>query len=249
MLDYAPTITPIGSCRVRTPVEFLRRRGLVKTRLHKAPWYTHSTRDALQKIKIVKNELILPEALVPLTIETASTKWHPEAHRPDIMDGTDVFVVEICSRKIISVDGIYFQQWCVQEVLKSESSPKTVVDIVSHAINRVQSREEVYSDLTLLCDRLARPVIFVSHINVKMSNGSLFPEREIIKNILQDFCKNDPRATFFDPTIVVSAAGEERALVDSGHYLQEFNHDIGQAIYEVAGAVLTADMPSAQLVP
>jgi len=232
------TLSVIGSCRVFTPINRLARRGITHTAHGGAEWYTHSTRDVLQKIKIVRNQLIPSEADVPMIVETYPQKWQPSNHHPDFFKGTDVFIVEICSRKIFSKNGIYFQQWCAQGALNNQGNDATATSQTESMITRVQAQIEVRKDLKLICDRLNKPVIFVGHINTKMTDGNPFPERVIIHNLLRDFCNEDARATFFDPTVYIKEFGEEVALVDSGHYRPEFNDVIGDRLWECARSIL-----------
>ncbi|GGC52480.1 hypothetical protein GCM10010994_09410 [Chelatococcus reniformis] len=46
------TVSAIGSCRVFTPLNLVRRRKEILTGHASAEWYTHSTKDVLQKIDI-----------------------------------------------------------------------------------------------------------------------------------------------------------------------------------------------------
>lgn len=215
------TAAVLGSCRVHTPIRLLAR-DRIRTDHEGAEWYTHSTRDALQKLKIVRRQVDVPAEVVPLVVESHAQKWHPEKHHPDFYRRADVFVVEICSRKVATFAGVYYQQWPTQMVLREPERYPELVAYVEGATHRVQSRGELLGDLKLICDRLGGPVLFVPHINVKMTNGEPFPERTIIRDALEEFCRSDGRASLFDPTPVVAEYGEAQALVDSGHYREEF---------------------------
>lgn len=215
------TVSAIGSCRIHTPIRLLAR-GRIRTDHQGAEWYTHSTRDALQKLKIVRGQLQIPDELVPLIAETHEQKWNPGAHRPDFYGATDVFVIEICSRKIASYEGIYFQQWPARMVMTDPDQHGVLASYVEKAKHRLQSEGEIMDDLDRLCTRLAKPVVFVSHVNVKMTDGRPFPDRRLLRDLLEAFSAADSRATFFDPTPVVLEFGEEGAMLDSGHYREEF---------------------------
>lgn len=215
------TAAVLGSCRVHTPIRLLAR-DRIRTDHEGAEWYTHSTRDALQKLKIVRCQVDLPPEVVPLVVESHEQKWHPGKHHPNFYGLADVFVVEICSRKVATNEGIYYQQWPTQMVLREPERHPALVAYVEGATHRIQSRGELLGDLKLICDRLGRPVLFVPHLNVKMSNGQPFSERTIIRDVLEEFCRSDARASLFDPTAIVAEYGEAQALVDSGHYREEF---------------------------
>lgn len=62
------SVVVIGSCRVYTPTS--RAIGDYKLRLNhgKTEWFTHSTRDIIQKIKILDGKIEIDEKLVPLVI-------------------------------------------------------------------------------------------------------------------------------------------------------------------------------------
>lgn len=239
------TAAVLGSCRVHTPIRLLAR-DRIRTDHEGAEWYTHSTRDALQKLKIVRRQLDLPEKVVPLVVESHAQKWNPGKHHPNFYGRADVFVVEICSRKIAANEGIYYQQWPTQMVVREPERYPELVACVEGATHRIQSREELLGDLNRICDRLGRPVLFVPHLNVKMTNGQPFPERTIIRDALEEFCRSDERASLFDPTAIVAEYGEAQALVDSGHYREEFYPLLADRIFSAlsTAASISAAAPA-----
>lgn len=222
-------LSVIGSCRVYSPIE----RGLndnFKIAHGKTNWFTHSTRDVIQKIKVLNNYLEIPEEYVPLVINDVS-RYFPEFHREDFFIDTDVFVIEISSIQSNYYNGYELQQWCLRDV--KESSNDFHVEVANNAKTMIMTYEDIYHDLELInAMLLRRPIIFVSHNLLKRPDGSVPKPRPIIQKALSDFSLNHDNAFYFDPTEVILEHGVDSSMKDLAHYNKEFELVIGDEIFK-----------------
>jgi uncharacterized protein YqcC (DUF446 family) len=224
------TVSAIGSCRIFTPINLMKRRGRVAVRHEGAEWYTHSTYDALQKVDIMNGEKDVPPAIPPLIIHGVE-KFHPDVIKPGFYDGTDVFVVEIASIKDYAVDDWHLQQWCVRDVLKNPEAFPESAEIAGRAELAVQSKDDLKAGMLAIVEKLGRPVIFVPHVNVIRDDGTPIPERARIHQAMTEVCA-DGAAKMFDPTPHVYEKGYEEAMSDSGHYRGPYELEMGHKILE-----------------
>ena len=261
----APIVGAFGSCRIMGPLNRLQRTKKIVTRYKNIDWYTHSARDALQKMEIVTGRRTLADHEVPLVAHGAD-RWHPETHHAGIFNDVTCFVVEISSLKLTSYRGLEIQQWCLRDILLGQGIhvgqfnkvlgiptgernldflPNTtsdlVRDIAACAISIKQSATDLYEDLHRICVVAERPVIFVSHINVEGSSGTLLDERVLISEVVHDFCDSRGLA-FVDPTVHVLAYGRDGALVDLSHYKSDFETIMGEKMGEAIERALVAQM-------
>ena len=109
-------VAAIGSCRVFTPLGILSRAHKIQPVYETTPWYTHSTRDALQKYAIVNGNLNLTSEEISLIVHGVD-KYKPSEFRSGFYDAADIAVVEIASIKSIRWRHLEIQQWCLRDLL------------------------------------------------------------------------------------------------------------------------------------
>jgi hypothetical protein len=191
-----------------------------------AEWFVHSTREVLQKIEIMNGRMDLPETIEPLLVHNP-LKFDRSAIRPDFYAGTDVFVVEVSSIKNLRANGWHLQQWCVRDILSgSRQVSEATHAIVDGARQHVQSAQELRADIQAIVAALhPTPVAFVPHLTIPRDDGSPFPERTLIRDVLLS-----SSVTTIDPTPWVLGAGYDLAMVDSGHYRPSFEIEVGSRL-------------------
>lgn len=232
-------ISVIGSCRVFTPIRLMEQRNVISSDHLGLEWYTHSTKDVLQKIAIARKKIVPEEKYIPLLVH-GNGQYSPEHHHQDVYEKSDIIIIEIASPKLFLVEQMYLQQWCVRDVLASpEKFSEESVKLANLAQMLVQNKVQIKEDLSSICDALGKPVIFVNHINVLKPTGDLIPERNLIFESIREFCSEDCRAVHFDPTVHVSAFGEDEALSDSGHYKKDFEPILGELLVHMAQKLMS----------
>ncbi len=224
------TVSGIGSCRIFTPLNLMKRRDHIAVGHEKAEWYTHSTHDVLQKLDVMNGTVEVTPAILPLLVHGIE-KYHADVARPNFYEGTDVFVVEIASIKIYTAEGWYLQQWCVRDALTDTADNVEAAAIAGRAEMHVQTRDDLVTGMTDIAKKLQRPVIFVPHVNVVKDDGSHIPERALIRDAMQTVAERGV-AQMFDPTPYVYEAGYDTAMVDSGHYRPDFELVIGRKLVD-----------------
>lgn len=262
---HRPIVAALGSCRVTRPLARLESRGLIRTIHRDAAWYTHSTRDALQKLDIVCGRRVLDDREIDLVVH-GRDKWQPAAHRPDFFAAADCFVVEISSLKTVEYGGLEIQQWCLRDLVQGLGAsladlmallalpparrpasgiaampPGLVQDIAAKARAGKQSASDCIADLGRLQARLGKPAVYVPHLNVRTEAGRMLPDRLRLVRALRQFCARRGQA-FFDPAPLIAAAGQAAALQDIDHYRPEFEIAVGEALYASIGRCLPASV-------
>lgn len=184
--------------------------------------YTHSTKEVLQLIRFLRGDLAFPEPYDKLCFRTGIVEGRAirlTDHHRALFDDTDVFVVEICSRKLYTHGGYYLHHLCVDRrpsyVQWQQHTPHHVMQ--NHAV-ATQSNEEIESDLAEIQRLLSpRPVVVVSHYNSKR-DGLPLPARNDLIRFLESACLR-LGIPFIDPTVVLSGHAQGDVMTgDLGHY-------------------------------
>lgn len=235
----------IGSCRTYVPLSILHDMKIVQNRHITTDWHTHSTRDTLQKIEHVTGRRRIEDWQKPL-LATDPHQYTFDAGHRKMFDDIDYTIVEISSRRSLTFGDFEIQQWCwtnlarecgcdldrfTKEMLRLPSErdlsclPATAPDILVRIAKEGQLRhftgEEIIADLEIIATRVNGKQIYIPPITVPLADGTLIPERAMICDALQTFCKNNGH-TYFNPAPFIIAAGRESALLDEGHYTQPF---------------------------
>lgn len=259
----APRVVGVGSCRVCTPLAHIERSGRIKIGHNDAGWYTHTTKDILQKLSVVTGERTLPSEQVPLIVDGLH-KYHPDKHRPEIFANVRCFVVEVSSIKTRSFRGLEVHQWCLRNMLIQEGVPPHLADqalqlppaerdlsflgpqvspllrsVLQETRSARQTAQEVLRDLTIIADRLQQPLVIVPPFNIPGGNGALLPERVLLTETLEHFCKK-AGAVFFNPAQHIMTLGINAAVTDLGHYSEQGEKFIANKLFDTMENTLFA---------
>lgn len=246
----------LGSCRIRGPMRHLQGTGQIYAMDRSAIWFTHSTRDALQKIEIVTGERPLTPEQVPLIVR-GTNHYRPETHNPAFYLNTDCLVVEISSIKCVKYNGLDIQLVCLSELLRAEeidipeflhqlSCPRSerdlsflpaktsalARDMAAQATMILQTPEEIEADLSALREKMNHTsLVLVSHVHMKNKNGEMIPMRALIQKTLSRFCRKNG-IVFFDPTPIARRYGLDKALISLSHYSPAFVPHLAEHLYK-----------------
>ena len=100
------SIAPVGTCRIHTPLRRGAGRYPVRPVLARNYGFVHTSTEALQQLQFMFGNHDIPEDVRTLTFRLGLTESFKEKAWP----GADFYLVEISSRKLLSVDG-YPVQW------------------------------------------------------------------------------------------------------------------------------------------
>ena len=222
-------ISVIGSCRVYTPLNKITDSCPFQLNHGQTEWFTHSTRDVIQKIKIVNTDIALPDSFIPLVIND-NKKYNPGTHKENFYKGTDCYIIEISSIQTNRYAEFELQQWCLRDL---KLNPEGNEHIISNLMSTHMTEDEILKDLETIYNLLGKsPILFVSHNMLPKPDGTLPKPRPIIKRALEIFSTQNQDVLFFDPSPTILAYGVDRAMKDPAHYTKEFEPVIGQAIID-----------------
>ena len=205
-------VTAFGSCRVSYVAN--------NTRLSDMITYTHTTREVLQLIHFIRGHLMLPPPYSKICFRSgilrgASIQWEPVLQ--DLYEQTDVFVVEICSRKKYMHGGL-----CLHDLGVDKRFPDfnrgTPANVLEEFQVEEQTDGEIRQDLLELKATFApRKMVVVSHYNAKLG-GEYLASRNALVQLLKGVCAENA-IPFLDPTL--SEFPQEAVISpDLAHYTQ-----------------------------
>lgn len=218
------SVCVIGSCRVYSPISKAINNYELELSHGKTEWFTHSTRDIIQKLKILDKKMEINKEILPLVINDLK-KYHPETHRNGFFDSADCFVIEVCSIQSNNYLGTELQQWCVRDLQEKDQY------ILSSLASSHLTKDEILIDLDAIYSYLnKKPMLLVSHNMLKKPDGTIPKPRPIIRAALEEFCRNKNNVAMFDPTTEIIDFGIDDAMKDPAHYNKDFEPVIGKAI-------------------
>jgi hypothetical protein len=206
--------------------------------------FTHNTKEVIQLINFLKGKKEMPEPYDRLCFRTPLdlglnhgiklTDNHKECY-----NSTQIFIIEICSRKKYIHNGYYLHHLAVDKRFNTSAS---IPEYITNEYTIVkQDDKEIEEDIEEI-QRLIFPrkLVIVSHYNAKL-NGEYITDRHILIHLLKDIClhKNIP---FINPTEVLSGYQQDTVLLpDLGHYTNLAQTTMKEYIYNFAMELYTKD--------
>lgn len=266
-------ITPIGSCRIATPLRLARDLYGFQLNQDRVYGYCHSSAEAVQLMRYLKREIVVDPMIEPLVSRRGVVG-------DEIHDPADLYVIELCSSKLLRLG-----ETCVQlnyvsaeyadffanrarateywEI--SEASDQAAMDrfLTEHwaatvdqkrdaellrLIRRSNSTEaDLRRDIRILIDALPA-ALFITHVDAQMPDGKPIPSRS-------QFIKSVERAVkaeggiVYNPTRAMHRMGQRQAIEDHSdslaHFTEEFSHLVFQGWFDLAIAPLIDRMVTA----
>ncbi|MCF8532896.1 MAG: hypothetical protein K9G48_07825 [Reyranella sp.] len=263
-------VLALGSCRIDLPLRAMEsREGIdyLSPRFRKRPpIYLHDVHEAIQFVRLVRGEIVLPKEFLPFAYEQG-LRW--DRRMPQLLEQAECVVVEVCTDKHYEVAGWTFnvneivrqlrtgpvgEEWWLaidRGQLPSEALAQGVEEelrahwrtrrrfgeghrrVLRELTFRYQSAPEIAQGLARLQALLARPLLVVPHVAVRLADGSPLAER------LQHVEKTVEAARslglpVMDPRSFVGRDGQSRALgkggADFNHYATDYLPVVGREI-------------------
>ena len=213
-----PVVTVLGSCRQDSVA-----RAFSTTPIRDCVTYPHYSKEVLLELKFLKEDLDLPIPLQSVFRSSLLGDRLPGlALRSSWFDSTDLFVVEIASRKAYEVCEIP-----VHHVLH-DATPEGMEDLGRQCVARRQDDSEIENDVLRIREILhPRPFMIVSHFCTR-STGERAELRDLLRRICETF--NVP---FFDPSRLLEDH-EVAALVEDEEpitHFTSFGHQVLETEY------------------
>jgi hypothetical protein len=217
------SITLFGTCRLNRINNHNNLNNLIN--------YCHSTKEVIQFIKFLKNELIIPQPYNKFCFRTGIMEKKfidYNDYYNKLFNDTSIFIIEICSKKKYIHNNYYLHELSINKMYY-DYYKNTPPEILNNTVVEKQSDEEIENDILEIQKMLyPKKIVIVSHYNSKM-NGEYIKDRNHLINLLDNICKkyNIP---FINPTVVLSNNYSQEQVMrnDLAHYtdfgLQEFTN-------------------------
>jgi hypothetical protein len=230
-----------GSCRVFEPILLLKGLGCIKATELLGKWYTHTTKETIQKSLILDCLKPVPLHIMPLIMadhtkckavhDDIESKFQKSAKGRYNNPG-DVILIEISSIKEVIIGDYIGQIGAINDIKHNKSNlSKESFAVLSQASQVTQTADELYNDLTELHKMFGnKKMILVSHFNIDAQDGSgKIASRQMISEVLQKF-STENNIDYFDPTPIIKKAGQSNALHNSTHYKDSFFPEIAEEL-------------------
>jgi hypothetical protein len=221
-----------GSCRIFEPFKLIETKNDITNNWYKYIRYVHSTKDIIQFIKIIKNELKIDDEILE-HIYTKDLLINKDKLLKE-MEKCELYVIEISTIKEHlyknyyinrDINNIIFENIDKNAKLISYKNTK-IVDKNTHnfcknVFKNQQTSDELINDMIQISELLKKPIIFVSHIRVdknalKVMSESLFKAREFLSINVKKGAEITGNK-YVDPTDMIDSI-EESLESDLSHY-------------------------------
>ncbi|MDF8332083.1 hypothetical protein [Novosphingobium cyanobacteriorum] len=238
------SITPVGTCRINTPLRRGATRYPVQLDLARIYGFIHTSREAVQQLQFRAGELEFPADVAPILLRPG---YDPATEPPQ--GNADITIVEISTHKSYTIDGIAVQSnylsrhfsdflaspqrarafWNLamrgdRMEIEAYLNQPNIARFVSAADRsllermsyRLQTADEVTADMATITDMLGKDkVLFVTHINARTADGDLIASRDKVIRWVKKAAQHIG-VECFDPTDLMLEFGQERALEREG---------------------------------
>lgn len=254
-------ITPIGTCRIHTPLKRGSTRYPIKIEMGRNYGFVHSAAEALQQIRFLQAEIDIPAEVAPLIVNGgkvapfADQTWSP----------ADLHLVEISSAKkltsgdhAVQINHIYrhfadfFANrersrtfWSLVRAGHFSDLKKFVRDerpfrllspddreLLLSISYEQQSFKAIKSEMAEIVDRLGTSsVAFVTHVNATTPDDELISSRDRLIRWVK-LAAEQLEVKAFDPTTAMVEVGQELALDNAGLDLTHYTPGFSDRIYD-----------------
>ena len=163
----------LGSCRT----DYLMEKDNINTQDNRIRGnFTHTTKEVIQQIKMLNNEIYIDECEYPKCFTTYISQ---QDYYKSIYNDADVILVEISSTKeAIDNKGFYYNTVELNRHYKPEGMPNNNVYPTKM---KEATMQDIKNDISILKSTINKPIIFQGHINMNFVNDtSKISNREVI---------------------------------------------------------------------
>lgn len=254
-------ITPIGTCRIHTPLSRAVGRYPIELDLRRNYGFVHTSEEVLQQLRFLQGEQQFRPEILPLLIRGGFEKLGAESWQP-----ADLHIVEISSAKRFTCGGEVVQANYVyrhfadffannerarrfwkrvrkghRQDLSDFLERQPTYQLLSPADRELlanlsieqQTFRAVKSDMAEIVERLGRDrLLFVTHVNAAAPGGAVIPARaRLIRWVTLAAEQLD--APLFNPTKLMAEFGQELALEERGLDLTHYTPAFSDRLYDV----------------
>lgn len=250
-------ITPIGSCRIATPLRLARDRYGFALNQDRVYGYTHSSAEAVQLMRYLKGEVVVDPLIEALVSRRGLTECGSDH------EVSDLYVVEISSAKLLQVGETCIQiNYLVSEYADffadrarsgrfwdlADAGDQVATDAflqgawaasaqqrresaILRLIRRSVSNEaDLRRDIRALIDGLPA-VLFVTHVDALTSEGVPIPSRSRFIRSFEAAVRAEG-GLVYNPTAAMRQMGQDRAIEDDSDSLAHFTEDFARGVFQ-----------------
>jgi len=180
----------------------------------------HNTKQHIQFVRWIKDEIEIPQNILNYFLTSYSSfvssdemKFNPikKEKIAHLFNQCDYYIFEICSLKLYEKNGYQVQY-----------------EFTNDYTCNLQSETDLYNDLEILQGLIpkGKKIIFQIHfrLNVIYNDASkVIDKREIIYNVVNNFCNTHENAYLYDPSIILN---EDKSLYDGETHFNNIGHII-----------------------
>ena len=243
-------ITPIGSCRIVTPLNLTAETFGFCVNRSRTYGFVHSSAEAVQMVRVMLGEIEPPVALWPYIGRGADREG--TLATPHI--ASDLYVVEICSAKQVSIDGFYVQinylysafrgffsdtrrargfwenaarqdQNEIDAFLRENWSQTPERSAETSVLRRIRSTAACVTDIERDVGYLMQALpetLFVTHVDAARPNGALITSRSNHIRLVEGTVRR-LGGRVYNPTKAMREFGQENAIADHSKGLAHFS--------------------------
>ncbi|WP_417210291.1 hypothetical protein [Antarctobacter sp.] len=251
------TITPIGSCRIATPLRLGQSTCGIRLNLSRSYGYCHSPAEAVQLARFLRGEAMIAEDIWPLVSRSHQlATLSSETHAP-----SDLYVIELASAKELTINGVSVQlnylkstfpdffadplrMQAFWDIAQCGDRAKTAAFLSkawsatdaqradSAVLSRIKltyvTRDSLAQDIQTLA-RLLPDVVFVSHVNACKPDGQPIKSRATFIDLVGEEVRN-AGLDLYDPTHLMAEFGQPAAIEDDSTSLAHFTTSFSTSV-------------------
>lgn len=269
-------ITPVGTCRIHTPLKRGALRYPIALELGRNYGFVHSAAEALQMIRFLHGETEIPPEVAPLVVSGGElARYSAQPWSP-----ADLHVVEISSAKkllcgdhAVQVNYVYgyfadffanrersrtfwnlvraghrgdLKVFVREEPSYRLLSPQDRELLLSLSLEH-QSFQGIKAEMTEIVERLGRDkLIFVTHVNARTPDEEVIPSRDRLIRWVK-LAAEQLGVKAFDPTPAMEDMGQELALDNGGLDVTHYTPAFSDRVYDELHRFHFADLVGAAL--
>jgi hypothetical protein len=251
-----PRILAVGSCRIARPLRSLHKLGVIDFANKEEPWFTHSSGEGLQYVRLIRGSLKLDERLRPF-VDVPDREESPSLARPGSVRDIDLVLVEISALKVATVAGEFVhvpKVWTAADALgldnRASTSKRGVPWPAGHPLRDIklaqESEADIVGNLRAIGAEVQAPVTICDHIHALDTDGNPLPARERLSELLSEIGHKHGIPKFSTKDMLVQH-DQQAALLDSTHYRDSFEKTAGEYFWSFLSQALASYHEKARL--
>lgn len=253
------TVTPIGSCRIATPLRLGQSTRGIRLNLNRSYGYCHSPTEAVQLARFLRGEVTIGEDIWPLVSRSHQlASLSSETHVP-----SDLYVIELASAKELTIDGVSIQLnylkssfpdffadpdrmqgfWdaaqsgdrakitaFLDKAWSASDAQRADAALLSRITLNYVTPDSLAQDIQTLA-RLLPDVMFVSHVNARKPDGQTIKSRASFIRLVGEGVR-EAGFDLYDPTQLMAEFGQPAAIEDDSTSLAHFTTAFSTAVMD-----------------